>query len=277
MGLCCTRKVAYSVEDVIYEWRFGRHNSVEIAADMTLSQFDLLQTPCFNSTSIIRGATHSILSIHFYLRRHMGFFLINVYVPCCLLVVLSWVSFWINREATADRIGLGTMTVLTMTFIGLDNRTDLPRVSYSTALDVYVAICFLFVLATIIQFAAVHYYTKFGCGEGTYFTRLIPKEVEIDGVASGNQFSNKRVTDIDIQGRGKKTIAGRQKESVLFKCWNCFFGTKNVREYRMSGTGIGLNSVSKIDKLSRIIFPLVFSAFNVLYWIVYLSDSSQLL
>ena len=37
----------------------------------------------------------------------MGYFLINVYIPCSLLVVISWVSFWINREATADRIALG--------------------------------------------------------------------------------------------------------------------------------------------------------------------------
>ena len=39
----------------------------------------------------------------------MGYFLINVYVPCSLLVILSWVSFWINREATADRIALGRL------------------------------------------------------------------------------------------------------------------------------------------------------------------------
>lgn len=47
--------VAYSTDDVIYEWRFGRENSVEIAADMTLSQFDLLRAPCFNTTSFLRG------------------------------------------------------------------------------------------------------------------------------------------------------------------------------------------------------------------------------
>jgi len=32
----------------------------------------------------------------------------QVYVPCVLIVVLSWVSFWIHREATSDRVGLGT-------------------------------------------------------------------------------------------------------------------------------------------------------------------------
>ena len=38
----------------------------------------------------------------------MGNFMIQVYGPCVLLVVLSWVSFWLNREATSDRISLGT-------------------------------------------------------------------------------------------------------------------------------------------------------------------------
>ena len=56
-------------------------------------------------------------------------------------------------------------TVLTMAFIGIDNRRDLPRVSYSTALDYYVGACFAFVLSSILQFASVHYFTKIGSGE----------------------------------------------------------------------------------------------------------------
>jgi hypothetical protein len=32
----------------------------------------------------------------------------QVYGPCILLVVISWVSFWLNREATSDRISLGS-------------------------------------------------------------------------------------------------------------------------------------------------------------------------
>lgn len=48
-----------------------------------------------------------MLLVSFHLQRHMGNFLIQVYGPCILLVVLSWVSFWLNREATADRVSLG--------------------------------------------------------------------------------------------------------------------------------------------------------------------------
>ncbi len=52
-----------------------------------------------------------------------------------------------------------------MTFLGIDNRQDLPKVAYSTALDIFVAVSFVFVLTTIIQFAAVHFFTKYGTGE----------------------------------------------------------------------------------------------------------------
>lgn len=54
-----------------------------------------------------RAGEFSTLMASFYLQRNMGNFLIQVYGPCMLLVVLSWVSFWLNREATSDRISLG--------------------------------------------------------------------------------------------------------------------------------------------------------------------------
>ena len=78
----------------------------------------------------------SVLQVVFLLQRHTGYFLIQVkwwtlsifsvknnqslqvYVPCTLIVVLSWVGFWLNREATSDRVGLGEKLndwLLTMT------------------------------------------------------------------------------------------------------------------------------------------------------------------
>lgn len=59
----------------------------------------------------------------------------------------------------------GITTVLTMAFLGIETRRDLPKVSYSTALDHFLNICFAFVMASIIQFAGVHFFTKHGSGE----------------------------------------------------------------------------------------------------------------
>ncbi|XP_047739237.1 gamma-aminobutyric acid receptor alpha-like [Hyalella azteca] len=154
---------AYTTRDVIYRWNDNRQ--IVIASDMRLSQFDLIAAPSSFQNITRTTGQFSVLKASFYLQRRMGNFLIQVYGPCMLLVVLSWVSFLLNREATADRISLGVMTVLTMTFLGLEARADLPRVSYSTALDIFVWISFGFIFATIVEFAFVHYFTKFGSGE----------------------------------------------------------------------------------------------------------------
>nr|CAD7260340.1 unnamed protein product [Timema shepardi] len=165
--------IGYTVGDVVYRWNKARQ--VAIAEDMKLSQFDLIATPSANQTDQLKSGEYSMLLVSFHLQRHMGNFLIQVYGPCVLLVVLSWVSFWLNREATADRISLGITTVLTMTFLGLEARTDLPKVSYPTALDFFVFLSFGFIFATIIQFAVVHYFTKYGSGE-CYFTYDVSSE-----------------------------------------------------------------------------------------------------
>ena len=66
--------------------------------------------------------------------------------------------------------------MLTMTFLGLESRSDLPRVSYTTALDIYIAMAFMFVLATMVQFAAVHNFTKHGYGEPVIPRPVSPNE-----------------------------------------------------------------------------------------------------
>ena len=47
------------------------------------------------------------LEFLFVLRRDIGYFLIQVYVPSILIVILSWVSFWINVDASPARVSIG--------------------------------------------------------------------------------------------------------------------------------------------------------------------------
>ncbi|KAF2367679.1 Neurotransmitter-gated ion-channel [Trinorchestia longiramus] len=155
---------AYPEREVKYQWD---KKLVSFESGMAFSQFDLLNTKCTNySTGWRTGqANYSVLQVNFNLQRHTGYFLIQVYVPCFLIVVLSWVSFWLNREATSDRVGLGITTVLTLSTISLDSRTDLPKVHYATALDWFILMSFGSCMATLLQCAGVHYFTKVGSGE----------------------------------------------------------------------------------------------------------------
>lgn len=104
----------------------------------------------------IPSGSFPCLEIRFILRRDIGYFLIQVYVPSVLIVILSWVSFWINVEGSPARVSLGLLTVLTTTTMSAGARASLPRVSYIKAIDVWMIVCLIFVFASLIEYAVVN-------------------------------------------------------------------------------------------------------------------------
>jgi gamma-aminobutyric acid receptor subunit alpha len=47
-----------------------------------------------------------------------------------------------------------------MALLIMENKVDFPKTAYMTALDVYLIVCFGFILSSIIEFAWVHYATN---------------------------------------------------------------------------------------------------------------------
>lgn len=54
------------------------------------------------------------LAIVFNLRRRLGYHLFHTYIPSALIVVMSWISFWIKPEAIPARVTLGVTSLLTL-------------------------------------------------------------------------------------------------------------------------------------------------------------------
>lgn len=92
----------------------------------------------------------------FSLTRKYGYYMMQTYIPSVLIVILSWVSFWINIDAVPARISLGLLTVLTMTTQSVGMWTSLPRVSYVKAIDIWMSTCVFFVFASMLEFAIVN-------------------------------------------------------------------------------------------------------------------------
>ena len=62
----------------------------------------------------------------------------------------------------------------------------------------------------------------------------------------------------------------RKRDHVCTKLMHCLLGSTEYRLEMKKHTPVGVNSVSKIDQGSRIVFPVIFVAFNVFYWLHYL-------
>lgn len=54
------------------------------------------------------------LSLSFKLKRNIGYFILQTYMPSILITILSWVSFWINYDASAARVALGKPAALVL-------------------------------------------------------------------------------------------------------------------------------------------------------------------
>jgi len=73
---------------------------------------------------------YSRLACHLLFVRRLGYYLIQIYIPSSLIVVLSWISFWLDRNAVPARVALGITTVLTLTTLISNTNASLPKVFY---------------------------------------------------------------------------------------------------------------------------------------------------
>ncbi|KAG7258162.1 hypothetical protein CRUP_031587 [Coryphaenoides rupestris] len=128
--------------------------TVTSMCSMDLSRFPLDTQTC---SLEIESCWYNRLYINFTLRRHIFFFLLQTYFPATLMVMLSWVSFWIDRRAVPARVPLGITTVLTMSTIITGVNASMPKVSYIKAVDVYLWVSFVFVFLSVLEYAAVNY------------------------------------------------------------------------------------------------------------------------
>ncbi|KAI4542954.1 hypothetical protein MJG53_005913 [Ovis ammon polii x Ovis aries] len=154
---------AYTTSEVTYIWTYNASDSVQVAPDGSrLNQYDLLGQSIGKETIKSSTGEYTVMTAHFHLKRKIGYFVIQTYLPCIMTVILSQVSFWLNRESVPARTVFGVTTVLTMTTLSISARNSLPKVAYATAMDWFIAVCYAFVFSALIEFATVNYFTKRG-------------------------------------------------------------------------------------------------------------------
>ncbi|KAK0402377.1 hypothetical protein QR680_016303 [Steinernema hermaphroditum] len=102
----------------------------------------------------------SCLEGNIHLSRSIGYHLVQSYIPTGLIVIISWVSFWIDRRAVPARVTLSFTTMLSLSTLGNGLRFGLPQVSYAKAIDYWFGFCLIFVFGSLLEFAIVNSYMR---------------------------------------------------------------------------------------------------------------------
>ena len=71
---------------------------------------------------------YSCLLAELHLSRSLGFHMVQSYLPTILIVVISWVSFWMDVDSVAGRTTLGVTTLLTVSSKASGTYTRVRRV-----------------------------------------------------------------------------------------------------------------------------------------------------
>uniref|UniRef100_A0A4W3I923 Gamma-aminobutyric acid type A receptor subunit gamma1 n=1 Tax=Callorhinchus milii TaxID=7868 RepID=A0A4W3I923_CALMI len=264
----------YPNNEIVYRWK---RKSVEVADQRYWRLYQFAFIGLRNATDIMhtQSGDYVLLTVFFDLSRRMGYFTIQTYIPCSLTVVLSWVSFWINKDAVPARTSLGITTVLTMTTLSTISRKSLPKVSYVTAMDLFVSVCFIFVFAALMEYGTLHYFVsnrKSSKNKKKSLNQLfmgiivmsLQKSPVIDVGPGSTLIQVNNIAHLQEQrdDYGYECLDGKDCSSFF-----CCFDECRSGGWRQGRIHI---RVAKIDSYSRIFFPTAFGLFNLVYWIGYL-------
>lgn len=292
---------------------WGGLTPLDVSDNFVWNGFDMvhhkLETYHANYT---HTGTFSKVVATFYLSRIFGQFLLDVYVPIFLYVIISWGSFWIEITAAPARVTLGVTVLLTMVTASRTAREKLPPVSYIHALDIWITVCIFFVFGVIIEYTAVNYIffrEKRSLLKKNKRLKSIRRrqnyERKLNGVAPNITFNDKfsdptaTITSDDVNftvtsatsesyyiapvDNGSSNEKNEQKSTWLGRVGSFFCGLgkairarKHERKFGRSKRIEGCEEIAyEIDRLSRIAFPTLFLVFNVIYWLVIIISSHR--
>ncbi|XP_046971871.1 glutamate-gated chloride channel isoform X6 [Nymphalis io] len=249
---CSLRMASYgwTTDDLVFLWKEG--DPVQVVKNLHLPRFTLEKFLTDYCNSKTNTGEYSCLKVDLLFKREFSYYLIQIYIPCCMLVIVSWVSFWLDQGAVPARVSLGVTTLLTMATQSSGINASLPPVSYTKAIDVWTGVCLTFVFGALLEFALVNYASR----SDMHRENMKKTRREMEAAASMDAASDLLDTDSNTTFAMMRQceIHMTPPRKNCCRLWMSKFPTRSKR----------------IDVISRITFPLVFALFNLAYWSTYL-------
>ncbi|CAL1264940.1 unnamed protein product [Larinioides sclopetarius] len=226
--------LSHTVDDLIFLWNVS--DPLVVSEDVELPQLDIVESLTEDCTLEYSTGNFTCLAVVFNLKRRLGYHLFHTYVPTTLIVVMSWISFWIRPEAIPARVTLGVTSLLTLATQNTQSQSSLPPVSYVKAIDVWMSSCTVFVFMSLMEFAVVNHYM-------------------------GYTGSSKLMRGYSVDELDKLLL--QRKNGVTFR------GNSFSSPPRTPNTCCDLDIALAIDRFSRFFFPFSFFILNLIYWCAY--------
>ncbi|XP_043503248.1 glutamate-gated chloride channel-like isoform X2 [Polistes fuscatus] len=267
--ICSLRMASYgwTTTDLVFLWKEG--DPVQVVKNLHLPRFTLEKFLTDYCNSKTNTGEYSCLKVDLLFKREFSYYLIQIYIPCCMLVIVSWVSFWLDQSAVPARVSLGVTTLLTMATQTSGINASLPPVSYTKAIDIWTGVCLTFVFGALLEFALVNYASRSDMHSDNINKKFPPSEME----HSSSVDPTSEILDADSSANfAMKPLVQHPEDSMsMDKMQPCELHMPPRKKNCCRSWLSKFPTRSKrIDVISRIFFPIVFAFFNLTYWSTYL-------
>ncbi|EFO22622.1 hypothetical protein LOAG_05864 [Loa loa] len=295
---------AYTSNDIVYKWDRAAIK-IDKDANNALPNFRISAFENKSCDSTTNTGTYSCLRVELRLSRVFSFFLLQLYIPSAMLVGVSWVSYWIDWKSTAARVPLAIVTLLTMITQSHAINSNLPPVSYTKAIDIWIGACVVFIFASLIEYAVVNYVGIFDehrevrtvTSNQTRLTNVIENGLLFSPVecvtTSSTSCLNSPEKKSLLRHRQKQNFEEKKHELINFNSsyimhnpdpiWTfqdvsdlIYIGQrKRVEFVRWCTLLSSRERAERIDIMARLICPVAFILFNFAYWSIYLGEMEE--
>ncbi|KYN31667.1 Glycine receptor subunit alpha-2 [Trachymyrmex septentrionalis] len=104
--------LSHTTQDLVFLWNMT--DPLVVNPEIELPQLDISNNYTTDCTIEYSTGNFTCIQIVFNLRRRLGYHLFHTYIPSALIVVMSWIAFWIKPEAIPARVTLGVTSLLTL-------------------------------------------------------------------------------------------------------------------------------------------------------------------
>jgi len=241
--------LSHTTYDLVFKWNIT--DPLVTNPDIELPQLDIAKNTTEDCTLEYSTGNFTCLAVVFNLRRRLGYHLFHTYIPSGLIVVMSWISFWIKPEAIPARITLGVTSLLTLATQSTQSQRSLPPVSYVKAIDVWMSSCTLFVFNSLMEFAIVNSFMN------SQSQNKLPEDTSSEDLNSPVSeimgFTNGRTQPLPPRAKSVSKTLTPTRPKYVTVCQD-------------------LELALLIDRGSRYVFPFSFLVLNIVYWTTYLED-----
>ncbi|XP_065643456.1 gamma-aminobutyric acid receptor subunit pi isoform X5 [Hydra vulgaris] len=250
----------------------------------------------YYSFSSNKEGEYSLLKFDVIFERRFQAYIFQAFFPSASLVMVSWVSFWLHINCVSARLGIGIVSLLTTYRLWEVVINAMPKINYTTALDIYMLGCTTFICLSLLEYglATNIHFTLWKEQKANYTWQTMKKKqetrksIDFTNVTNlrtknaSNQmkqiYDAKQINDTDlvlfdnlgrVQSIRKTSIREQKlklKEEYLSMWKSDPLGNRPYYFEPMMVTG----KPASLDIVSRFLFPFGFLCFNIIYWASFL-------